>query len=134
MSLTNGELFLRLIRNIKSIYKKELTNESFIYLYKSGDYWVAFEKSAYFLSLQLKELESKISVLHMKEFPFPILFISLDDFAKQKLYRTGISMSRNFGPYIKIKTADTNRADDYYSWYQMNLKLYSVNGCWEQHA
>ena len=123
MSLTNGELFLQLLRNIKAIYKKELTNESFIYLYEVGEYWIVFEKSAYLLSLQFKELKSEVSVIKMDFLPFPILFSSIDVFTMQKLRSKNVCISRNHCSYIKVKTTSSANVEEYNRWYRSNMKL-----------
>ena len=123
MSLSNGELFLRLLRNIKTIYKKELTNESYIYLYEVGEYWIAFEKSAYLLSLQLKEQKSEVSAIKMDFLPFPILFSSVDDITRQKLTSKNVYISRNHCSYIKVKTTSPTDVEEYNRWYRSNMKL-----------
>ena len=122
MLLTNGELFLQLLRNIKSIYKKELANEYFIYLYEVGEYWIAFEKSAYILSLQLREQKYKVSAIRMDCLPFPILFSSVDDFTMQKLRSKNVCISRNHCSYIKVKTTSSANVEEYNRWYRSNMK------------
>ena len=122
MPLTNGELFFRLLRNIKTIYKKELTNESFIYLYEVGEYWIAFEKSAYLLSLQLKEQKSEVSAIKMDFLPFPVLFSSVDDITKQKLRSKNVCISRNHCSYIKVETTSSGNVEEYNRWYRSNMK------------
>ena len=127
MALSNGELFLRLLRNIKTIYKKELTNESFIYLYEVGEYWIAFEKSAYLLSLQLQEQKSEVSVIKMDILPFPILFSSINDLTKQKLRSKSLFISQNHYSYIKVTTYSPISIDDYNRWYRFNMKGNFIN-------
>ena len=122
MTLTNGELFLRLLKNIKAIYNRELTNESFIYLYEAGEYWIAFEKSAYFLSLQLKGRKSEVSAIRMDFLPFPIIYSGIDDSTRQKLRCNNDCISRNHCSYIKVKTNSPTNDEEYNRWYRSNMK------------
>ena len=122
MPLTNGELFLRLLRNIKAICNRELTNESFIYLYEAGEYWIAFEKLAYLLSLQLKGQKSEVSAIRMDFLPFPIIYCGIDDSTRQKLRCNNDCISRNHCSYIKVKTNSPTNDEEYNRWYRSNMK------------
>ena len=56
--------------NLKKILNNELHNEDRIHLYDVGEYWVAFEKSAYLLE-KINPKDEQPLVLYMKGYPFP---------------------------------------------------------------
>lgn len=62
-------------KEMKHILQQESQNENRIHLYDVGEYWVAFEKSAYLLE-QLVPREEHPIVLYMKNHPFPIVMHS----------------------------------------------------------
>ena len=59
-------------KSSKTIMKREYDNENRIHLYGVGQYWAAFDKSAYLLEKMTNE-ESDTTVFHFKDYPFPIL-------------------------------------------------------------
>ena len=61
-----------LTKDLKNILKKELHNENRVNLYGVGEYWVAFEKSAYLLE-QMTNGEDEPIVFHIKGYPFPVM-------------------------------------------------------------
>lgn len=61
--------------NLQTILQDERDNENRINLYDVGEYWVAFEKSAYLLE-QMAPREERPVVLYMKQHPFPIVMHS----------------------------------------------------------
>ena len=62
-------------KEMQNILRQESQNENCIHLYDVGEYWVAFEKSAYLLE-QLVPKEEHPIVLYMKDHPFPIVMQS----------------------------------------------------------
>ena len=62
-------------KEMQNILRQESQNENRIHLYDVGEYWVAFEKSAYLLE-QLVPKEEHPIVLYMKNHPFPIVMQS----------------------------------------------------------
>ena len=62
-------------KEMQHILRQESQNENRIHLYDVGEYWVAFEKSAYLLE-QLVPKEEHPIVLYMKDHPFPIVMQS----------------------------------------------------------
>ena len=62
-------------KEMQHILRQESQNENRIHLYDVGEYWVAFEKSAYLLE-QLVPKEEHPIVLYMKNHPFPIVMQS----------------------------------------------------------
>lgn len=62
-------------KEIRNILQQESQNENRIHLYDVGEYWVAFEKSAYLLEQLIPKGEHPV-VLYMKNHPFPIVMLS----------------------------------------------------------
>lgn len=62
--------------NLNKILKQEMSNANRINLYDVGEYWVAFEKSAYLLERLVKE-DGEPVVLRLKNHPFPIVMQSI---------------------------------------------------------
>ena len=65
-----------LTKDLKNILKKALHNENRVNLYGVGEYWVAFEKSAYLLEQMIHEDDTPM-VLHIKEHPFPLIMYNI---------------------------------------------------------
>lgn len=67
------------------ILQKEESNSGRIYLYPLGEYWAAFEQSACLLHRMFPDGE--LTVLHLKTFPFPVVMLSITDFAYRSCSR-----------------------------------------------
>ncbi|MBR3896424.1 MAG: hypothetical protein IKJ42_05320 [Bacteroidaceae bacterium] len=65
-----------LTTELKKILSQEAHNDNHIHLYEAGEYWVAFEKSAYQLG-QLTDDAERTMVLRVKNHPFPIIMRSI---------------------------------------------------------
>jgi len=61
----------------KSILEREADNLNNVYLYGMGNYWVAFERSAYLLCRLFPQ--SGTSVIRFASFPFPVVMASVAD-------------------------------------------------------
>ena len=70
------KLNIFLMKDLKSVLKKELHNENRVNLYGIGEYWVAFEKSAYLLKQMIQQEDAPV-VLHLKEHPFPVIMYNI---------------------------------------------------------
>ena len=70
------KLNICLMKDLKSVLKKELHNENRVNLYGIGEYWVAFEKSAYLLKQMIQQEDAPV-VLHLKEHPFPVIMYNI---------------------------------------------------------
>lgn len=79
--------------DLQNILRQEQQNENRIFLYDVGEYWVAFEKSAYLLE-QLAPREEKPVVLHMKQYPFPIVMHSSHHLRVKELCRRQVFAQR----------------------------------------
>lgn len=78
-----------LTRDLKNILKKELHNENRVNLYGVGEYWVAFEKSAFLFKQMTHEKDEPI-VLHIKGHPFPVImhnihYLQVDDMCRKHI-------------------------------------------------
>lgn len=60
--------------HLKEILRRESDNRTFIHLYCTGSYWVAFEKSAYLLH-QVSP-RAMVTPLALTTYPFPIVMVS----------------------------------------------------------
>ena len=86
--------------HLTDILFNESTNGDYIHLYRAGDCWVAFERSAF----NLCRIYSKSVVNAMKVFiaPFPIVLASVED---REISRQGTCISvrlRTFLHYVRI--------------------------------
>lgn len=61
-----------LSKHLKSILHRELHNENKINLYSVGEYWAAFEKSAFLLGQTFDNRVAPV-ILHIKDYPFPVV-------------------------------------------------------------
>lgn len=71
-------------KELKHILKREQLNENRINLYSVGEYWAAFDRSAYLLELYMNE-EEEPSVLELKEYPFPVMMHNIHYTQVEKL-------------------------------------------------
>ena len=100
------------------IVKKELRNENRICLYGTGEYWVAFERSAYMLS-QLFASSDISSVIH-KEYPFPVVMASISD-DELRGYGKHHIFHRDYLDYKEFICSATPRIS-YTLWYRNNVQ------------
>lgn len=76
------------------IIHTEDTTGRFIRMYGAGDYWHAFEESAYQLSQLF--VTHDVTVLRHKVYPFPVLMVSISDdelqaYGKNHIFRKKVS-------------------------------------------
>ncbi len=73
---SSGYKLLDLIgREIKGILMKESSNDRFLYLYDTGDYWMAFEKSAFTLCTMYAN--AAVMPMSIAGIPFPVVTAGL---------------------------------------------------------
>ncbi|WP_229104307.1 acyltransferase [Alistipes shahii] len=90
------------------IIHTEDTTGRFIRLYGAGDYWHAFEESAYQLSQLF--VTHDVTVLRHKVYPFPVLMVSISDdelqaYGKNHIFRKEVPCLKNnvwVGPNVII--------------------------------
>ncbi len=94
---------VRLVRLIHTqsleIAKREVKNEDKMCLYGTGEYWIGFEHSAYFLSRIFPDLES--FVVNNPESPFAIVGLSVTD-KKLKQYMKKQNAHRRGTDYLEF--------------------------------
>ncbi len=95
------------------ILNREKNNECHAYLYDAGEYYIAFEHSAW----QLCRLfpQSEISILYLKAYPFPIVMASVSYQYVQPYFRQHIV--RTFKDYTILLTS-TIPSDQYCQWHR----------------
>ena len=65
-------------QDLSDILSKENDNTNNINLYNNGEYWVAFEKSAYQLE-QISDNVNSTVVIRLKDRPFPLIFNTISN-------------------------------------------------------
>ncbi len=109
------KLNILLTKDLKNILKKELHNENRINLYGVGEYWVAFEKSAYLLE-QMTHGEDVPIVLHVKGHPFPVMMHNIHYHRVDEMCRNNIMAKKS----LRFLQFITKPIDDnsYIKWYR----------------
>lgn len=116
---------IRLMRlmdtRLLEIIRKERKNERRVCLYGTGEYWTAFEQSAY----QLCRLfaTNDISVATHPEYPFPVVMASISDdelraFAKQHIFCRDL-------PNYKEMLVPRIIPQQYRIWYQKTIRKFT---------
>ena len=104
-----------LTKDLKNILKKELHNENRVNLYGVGEYWVAFDKSAYLLEQMTQEDDAPM-VLHIKEHPFPLIMYNIHYHMVDDICRKHIMAQKS----LEFLQLVTHPIDDnsYAKWYR----------------
>lgn len=105
-------------KELKNIVRREQHNKNQIHLYGVGEYWVAFEKSAYLLE-QMSVQEPEPTVLYLKEYPFPILMYSVH-YRKVKDWCRNRTLSKSYQDYLLLP-AKTIEPDLYRKWHRSHM-------------
>lgn len=100
---------------LTTILQQEQHNDNKVNLYSVGEYWAAFEKSAYLLGEMLHD-DTPPVVLYLKEYPFPIIMQSLHYRTVNDMCRKHI-MSRKTMEYLQFSTHPTDEVA-YKAWYR----------------
>ena len=105
-----------LLSNLTNILRKEMKNEDTIHLYCIGNYWVAFEQSAYLLS----RLSADIQTMAMQPIahPFPVVMTTITESALQTIKRT----LKTKTPDYKILTTTPLAQPSYTRWHRKECK------------
>lgn len=99
---------------LQHILQEEQQNENRINLYDVGEYWVAFEKSAYLLE-QMAPKEERPMVLYMEQYPFPIVMHCSHYLRVKELCRQHV-LSRRGMDRLQFLTKPLEKAS-YKKWY-----------------
>lgn len=104
-----------LTTDLKKILGLELYNENRVNLYDIGEYWVAFEKSAYLLRQMIHEDDAPV-VLHIKEHPFPVIMYNIHYHRVNDMRRKHIMAKKS----LEFLQFVTHPIDDnsYTKWYK----------------
>lgn len=109
------KLNIFLMKDLKSVLKKELHNENRVNLYGIGEYWVAFEKSAYLLKQMIQKEDAPV-VLHLKEHPFPVIMYNIHYHRVDDMCRKHI-MAKKSVEFLQFVTHPIDD-DSYAKWYR----------------
>ena len=114
------KLNIFLMKDLKSVLKKELHNENRVNLYGIGEYWVAFEKSAYLLKQMIQKEDAPV-VLHLKEYPFPVIMYNIHYHRVDDMCRKHI-MAKKSVEFLQFVThpIDDNSYTQWYREYAMD--------------
>lgn len=102
-------------KSSQTIMKRESDNENRIHLYGVGQYWAAFDKSAYLLEKMTNE-ECDTTVLHFKNYPFPILMYCVHYDKVKDLCRRH-TMTKQDSEYLQLLTHPID-SHSYNKWYR----------------
>ena len=94
-----------------AIMERERTNRSSVHLYGAGDYWVAFEQSAYQLCQLMPSCET--TLFRFAVYPFPVVMASVTDVQLQSFVR--LHILRTDQPAYKVFSVRPYSADRYRS-------------------
>ena len=97
--------------NLSNILKKENENDSHINLYNLGDFWVAFENSAF----QLEQLSDNLDgtlVMRLKNSPFPLILNTISDTKVRSLCR-----SNTHKDFLQIPATPLDK-ESFRTWYR----------------
>ena len=100
--------------HLQRILQEERENENRINLYDAGEYWVAFERSAYLLEQMVPKEEHPV-VLYMKQYPFPIVMHSSHHLRVKELCRQH-ALSKRSIDRLQFTTQPLDTAS-YRQWY-----------------
>lgn len=101
-------------KELKHILNRELHNKNRLYLYSLGDYWAAFEKSAYLLDRMSSE-KKELSVLHLNDYPFPVLMCSVHNQKVKELSINHLVASKHLDSMQLLShTIDPMHYNDWY--------------------
>ena len=90
-----------------AIMERERTNRSSVHLYGAGDYWVAFEQSAYQLCQLMPSCET--TLFRFAVYPFPVVMASVTDAQLQSFVRLHI-LRTDQPAYVRPYSADRYRS------------------------
>ena len=106
-----------LTKELDNILKRERHNEDTVHLYSMGEYWTAFERSAYLLD-QLSSAEPL--VIYLEEYPFPIVMCAAHDREVSALCRKGKSLTMNMN-YRQLLSRPID-SKGYAAWYKRHIE------------
>lgn len=116
---SNGALVIQLIETQwPKIFRREIKNTTHISLYEAGEYWMAFEYSAYLLCGLFPQL--RVTVIEMHNNPFPIVMAGISD-EELRRYTSRHILKRDYLDYKEIVPTKTP-ATEYHQWHQQAVQ------------
>lgn len=116
MSVTTLQRVTALLEgHLQQILRKERDNEDRVHLYGVGEYWVAFERSAYLFE-QLDADAAGPVVMHLRDYPFPIVMHTAHYTRVDALCRRHV-LSRRTMEYLQFMTRPMD-SRSYRLWYR----------------
>jgi len=100
------------------ILRKEQGNRKYIRLYGAGEYWHAFEESAFQLSRIFTEYET--TLFSHKDHPFPVVMASIPDNELRSYIRQHIPVCDR-SDYKKLLAVEFSAAE-YRTWHEHAVK------------
>ena len=100
------------------ILRKEQGNRKYIRLYGAGEYWHAFEESAFQLSRIFTEYET--TLFSHKDHPFPVVMASIPDNELRSYIRLHIPVCDRFD-YKQLLAVEFSAAE-YRTWHEHAVK------------
>lgn len=117
----SGIRLMRLIdTQLVQIIRKERTNETHICLYGTGEYWVAFERSAYLLCQLFPA--SDVSIATHPENPFPVVMAGISD-AELRVYGRQHIFRRDLPDYKELVCSKAP-ALQYPAWHRREVQKF----------
>lgn len=113
--------FIELFQNrLSDILFKEANNERYMYLYDTGSYWMAFEKSAYMLS----RLYANALLFPMKipYIPYPIVTASIEQARLHTIIKGLVCKKRTIKERIYV-TGEMNNLLSYNKWHDRETEV-----------
>lgn len=102
-------------KSSKTIMTRENTNENRVHLYGVGQYWAAFDKSAFLLE-KMTDDDDYVSIIRLKDYPFPILMHCVHYEKVKGLCRKHI-MAKKSLEYLQLMTHPIDQ-QSYSEWYR----------------
>lgn len=112
-----------LIANHLSIVAREVTNENAVHLYSFGNWWLAFDRSAFQLSAIFPDAGT--TVLNFQGSPSPVLMVSVSDDSLSKI--VGKHSARAVSPEHIVLYVNKLNSGEYRLWHSRKLGEMDVN-------
>ena len=110
----SGVRLIALLENhLQDILSREADNRTFIHLYCTGPYWVAFEKSAYLL--HRVSPRAMVTPMRLTTYPFPIVMVTWTDKELRAYTRIHLFQCED-GDYGRL-AVPTHSLDGYRKWH-----------------
>lgn len=108
-----------LTKDLNKILQQEQDNENRVNMYGVGEYWVAFQRSAYLLECITHKKEDRI-VLHLDNYPFPVVMHNIHYNKVNDMCRSHIATKKTL-EFLQLTTTPINE-QSYIKWFRKILK------------